>query len=84
MITPQLRVQVAEDAEQTMNRIDAISEVVDDLRLEEMRQRLESAITLSPEEADPEKVKEADQKVQDAKVLLAQVRNQQPQRNTTD
>ena len=69
-------VQVAEDAEQTMNRIDAISEVVDDLRLEEMRQRLESAITLSPEEADPEKVKEADQKVQDAKVLLAQVRNQ--------
>ena len=69
-------VQVAEDAEQTMNRIDAISEVVDDLRLEEMRQRLESAITLSPEEADAERVKEADQKVQDAKVLLAQVRKQ--------
>ena len=69
-------VQVAEDAEQTMNRIDAISEVVHDLRLEEMRQKLESAITLSPEEADAEKVKAADQKVQDAKVLLAQVRNQ--------
>ena len=69
-------VQVAEDAEQTMNRIDAISEVVDDLRLEEMRQRLESAITLSPEEADPEKVKEAEQKVQDAKMRLAQVRKE--------
>ena len=69
-------VQVAEDAEQTMNRIDAINEVVPDPRLEEMRRRLESATALSPEEADAERVKEADQKVQDAKVLLAQVRKQ--------
>ena len=67
-------VQVAEDAEQTMSRIDAINEVVDDPSLEEERRKLESVTALSPEEADPEKVKEAEQKVQDAKMRLAQVR----------
>ena len=69
-------IQVVEDAEQTINRIDAINEVVYDSRLEEVRRRLESATALSPEEADAERVKEADQKVQDAKVLLAQVRKE--------
>ncbi len=69
-------VQVAEDAEQTMSRIDTINEVVDDPNLEEERRKLESVAALSPEEADPEKVKEAEQKVQDAKMRLAQVRKQ--------
>ena len=69
-------VQVAEDAEQTMSRIDAINEVVDDPSLEEERRKLESVAALSPEEADPEKVKEAEQKVQDAKIRLAKVRKQ--------
>ena len=70
-------VQVAEDAEQTMNRIDVINEAVGgNPRLEEMRRRLESATALSPEEVDTERVKEAEQKVQDAKELLDQVRKQ--------
>ena len=69
-------IQVAEDAEQTINRLDAINEVVYDPSLEEVRQKLESATALSPEEADAERVKEAEQKIQDAKVLLAKVRKQ--------
>ena len=69
-------IQVVEDAEQTINRIDAINEIVPDSRLEEARRRLEAVTALSPEEADAERVKEADQKVQDTKVLLAQVRKE--------
>ena len=66
--------QVAEDAEQTLSRIDEISQVVIDSRLQEARQRLESAVALSPEETEPEEVKTAHQKVDQANELLAQIR----------
>ena len=69
-------VRVAEAGEQTLNRIDEINEVVDDPKLEQARQKLASAAALSPEETEPEKVKEADQKVLQAKRLLAQVRKE--------
>ena len=41
-------VQVVEDAEQTMSRIDAINEVIGDPRLEEQRQKIESVTALPP------------------------------------
>ena len=69
-------VRVAEAGEQTLNRIDEINEVVDDPKLEQARQKLASAAALSPKETEPEKVKEADQKVLQAKRLLAQVRKE--------
>ena len=70
-------VQVAEAAEQTLNRIDEIIEVVGgDSKLEQARQKLASAAALSPEETEPERVKEADEKILEAKVLLAQVRKE--------
>lgn len=69
-------VQVVEDAEQTMNRIDAINETIGDPRLEEQRQKIEAVTALPPEEADVEKVKEAEQKIGDAKRVLAQVREE--------
>ena len=70
-------VRVIEAGEQTLNHIDAINEVIDDNpKLEQARQKLESAAALSPEETDAERTKEAEQKVQDAKVLLAQVRKE--------
>ena len=69
-------VQVAEDAEQTINRIDAINEAIINPKLEQAKQKLESAAALSPEEMDPEEVKKAEQKVDQAKDLLAQVRKE--------
>ena len=72
-------VQVAEAAEQTLNCIDEIIEVVGvggDSKLEQARQKLASAAALSPEETEPERVKEADEKILEAKVLLAQVRKE--------
>lgn len=70
-------VQVAEAAEQTLNRIDEISGVaIGNPKLEQARQKLASAAALSPEEADAERIKREDEKVQDAKVLLVQVRKE--------
>ena len=69
-------VQVVEDAEQTMSRIDAINEVIGDPRLEEQRQKIESVTALPPEETDVENVKEAEQRIGNAKRVLAQVREE--------
>ena len=69
-------VRVTEAGEQTLNYIDALSEVVDDPKLEQARQKLESAAALSSEETEPEKMQELDQKVQQAKKLVASVRKE--------
>lgn len=61
---------VIDKGERTLNRIDEINEVVDDPKLEQARQKLESAISLDPAEADPETVKEADDKIHEAHNLL--------------
>ena len=68
--------KVTEDAERIINHIDAINEAVIDPKLEQAKQKLESAAALSPEETEPETVKEAEQKVDQAKDLLAQVRKE--------
>ncbi len=64
---------VAEEGEKTISRIDEIAEIVDDPKLEQARQKLESAVSLDPHEADTEQVQEAEQKVHKARQLLYQV-----------
>jgi molecular chaperone DnaK len=65
---------VVEEGERTLNRIDEINEVVDNPKLEQARQKLESAVSLDSEEADIEKSQEAMENVLEARKLLAQVR----------
>lgn len=67
---------IVEDGERTLNRIDKISEVVNNPKLEQARQKLESAVSLDPEEADTEKSQEAMEKVYQALQILAQVRKE--------
>ncbi len=67
---------VVEEGERTLNRIDEINDVVDNPKLDQARQKLESAVTLDPEEAETEKSQEAMEKVLEARRLLAQVRKE--------
>ncbi len=67
---------VVEEGERTLKRIDEINEVVDNPKLDQARQKLESVVSLDPEEAETEKSQEAMEKVHDARRLLAQVRKE--------
>ncbi len=67
---------VVEEGERTLNRIDEINEVVCNPKLEQARQKLESAVSLNPEEAETEKSQEAMEKVFEARKLLARVRKE--------
>ena len=67
---------IIEEGKRTLNRIDEINEAVDNPKLEQARQKLESAAALDPEEADTEKPQEAREKVLEAQRLLAQVRKE--------
>lgn len=67
---------VVEEGERTLNRIDEINNVVDNQKLEQAKQKLESAISLDPDEAETEKSQEAMEKVFEARRLLAQVRKE--------
>jgi len=69
-------VMVVEEGERTLNRIDEINEVVDNPKLEQARQKLNSAVSLDPEEAETEKSQEAMENVLEARRLLAQVRKE--------
>lgn len=68
--------RVAEDSESTMERLDEVSDVVDDPKLEQARQKLSSASDLDPDDPDTERSQEAMEKVLEAKRLLAQVRKE--------
>ena len=67
---------VVEEGERTLNRIDEINEVVDNPKLDQARQKLESAVSLDPDEAETEKSQEAMEKVLEARKLLAHVRKE--------
>ncbi|MES9830090.1 MAG: Hsp70 family protein [Candidatus Thiodiazotropha sp.] len=67
---------VVEEGERTLNRIDEINDVVDNPKLDQARQKLESAASLDPEEAETENSQEAMEKVLEARRLLAQVRKE--------
>jgi len=67
---------VLEEGEITLKRIDEISEVVDDPKLEQARQKLESSASLDRQEAEIERTQEAMEKVLEARRLLAKVRKE--------
>lgn len=67
---------VIEEGERTLNRIDSINKVVDNPKLGQARQKLESAVSLDPDETETEKSQEAMEKVLEARKLLAQVRKE--------
>ncbi len=69
-------IMIIEEGERTLNRIDEINEVVDNPKLEQARQKIDSAISLDPEEMETDKSQEARQKVFKARELLAQVRKE--------
>ncbi len=66
--------RVHEEAERQLARVDDISEKVDDPQIERAREKLEQALAAGAEEGDPEQSKEAMDRVQDAKKLLAKIR----------
>jgi molecular chaperone DnaK len=66
--------QVAEEGQRTKGRIEDISAKVQDPRLEEARQKVESAVSLPPGQRDPESTKQALDEVLEARRLLAQIR----------
>jgi len=67
---------VVEEGERTLNRIDEINEVVDNPKLDQARRKIESAVSLDPEELETEKSQEAMERVLEARRLLAHVRKE--------
>lgn len=59
---------VVEEGERTLDRIDQINKVVSDPKLEQARKKLESAVSLDPDEADTEKSQEAMEQALEARL----------------
>ncbi len=70
------RKRVADEVEDTMNRIDELDGVVDDSRLKHARNKLISAAELNPVDGETEDVQEASERVFEAKRILDQVREE--------
>lgn len=68
--------RVVEEGGRTLERLEEINEVVDHPKLQQARDKLETAADLDPEEAETEKAQEAMEKVLEARRLLAQVRRE--------
>ena len=68
--------QVAQDATQIRNRIDEIKKSVNDPKLHQADEKLKPVILLDPEESDPEKALAANERILEAKMLLADVRKE--------
>ena len=66
--------EVIEEGMTVHNSIDEIEEVVEDPKLDQAKRKLEAANSLDSNESDPEKVKEAEQGITQAKELLEEVR----------
>ena len=65
---------IIEKGELALSEIDDVAEHVDDPRIEQARTKLEHATSLDPEEQDPEKAMEADERILEAKKIMASVR----------
>jgi len=65
---------VKEQADRALERLDAISEKVDDEKLQKAKEKLSSASLLDPDESDPEKTKLSMDAVQEAKRLISSAR----------
>ena len=68
--------QVAQDATQIRNRIDEIKKSVNDPKLHQADEKLKPVILLDPEEPDPEKALAANERILEAKMLLADVKKE--------
>lgn len=66
--------EVIEEGIAVRNRIIEIKEVVDDPKLDQALQKLETVYSLDSEESDPDKVKEAEQCIEQAKEILEEVK----------
>lgn len=66
--------RVHEEAERQLSRLDEIAEKVDDPQIDRAREKLDQALQVSGDDANPEQSKEAMDRVQDAKRLIAKVR----------
>ena len=65
---------VVEEGERTMNRIDELSERIDDPKLDQARQKLQAAVDLDPDSNEPEVAQEAMEKVHESRRLLDKVK----------
>jgi molecular chaperone DnaK len=65
---------IISDAENTKNRADEMATRISDPALDRACEKLEEASSMAPDEADPEKTKEAEEKVFQAKKELAAIR----------
>ena len=66
--------RVHEEAERQLSRLDQFSEKVDDPQIERAREKLDQALAAGAEDGNPEQAKEAMDRVQDAKKLIAKIR----------
>lgn len=66
--------RVHEEAERQLSRLDEIAEKVDDPQIDRAREKLDQALQVSGDDVNPEQSKEAMDRVQDAKRLIAKVR----------
>ena len=66
--------RVKENGEETLRRLDEISERIDDPKLNQVRSKLEPAAALDPDEPESERVQEAMDGVEEARRLLGEVR----------
>jgi len=66
--------RVHEEAERQLSRLDEIAEKVDDPQIERAREKLDQALEASADDESPEQSKEAMDRVQDAKKLIAKIR----------
>lgn len=67
---------VIEEAQKTLGRVDEISEAVDSPKLDKARKKLNTALSLNPDEIEAEKSQEAGEQTLEAKKILAQVRKE--------
>jgi molecular chaperone DnaK len=67
--------RISEDSKSTMERLDEVSNIVDNPKLDQARQKLSSA-SADPDDLDTEQAQEATEKILEAKRLLAQVRKE--------
>lgn len=65
---------VAEEGRKQQERLDQIDAKVDDPLIAQAREKLDEALSLSPDETDPEKAKQAMDRVHEAKRMIAKVR----------
>jgi len=67
---------IADEGSHTLKRIDEISETVSDPKLDQARSKLDSAMSMDPENVEAESAQEAMEQVYEARRLLAKVRKE--------